>query len=270
MQKGIKIRLYPNKKQIDILNKIFGHSRFVYNYFLNYSKETKDYKYSNWSKMLTSLKEKTETNFLKEADKFALQNSLKNLKRAYDNFFSHKTLAPVFKKKHNEQSYRTNYTNSNIVLYAKGIKLPKLGLIKCKYSKNIRNNKIINVTVKRLKCGYYEASIIYEALECSLSKTGKNVLVFMLDRAAGYLIDDAFAECPEMSDQYTGFTFYPNTVSFGSWTIQGAPGLYGGYEYTPWSMNHKRDIPMQEKHNQALSMLSFMFEKEGFSFFTSL
>ena len=175
MQKGIKIRLYPNKKQIDILNKIFGHSRFVYNYFLNYSKETKDYKYSNWSKILTSLKEKTETNFLKEADKFALQNSLKNLKRAYDNFFSHKTLAPVFKKKHNEQSYRTNYTNSNIVLYAKGIKLPKLGLIKCKYSKNIRNNKIINVTVKRLKCGYYEASIIYEALECSLSKTGKNV-----------------------------------------------------------------------------------------------
>lgn len=99
----------------------------------------------------------------------------------------------------------------------------------------------------------------------NFSKTGKNVLIFMLDRAAGYLIEDAFAECPEMSEQYTGFTFYPNTISFGSWTIQGAPGLYGGYEYTPWSMNHRRDIPMQEKHNQALSMLAFMFENEGFS-----
>ena len=91
------------------------------------------------------------------------------------------------------------------------------------------------------------------------------VRIFRIEHAAGYLIEDAFAECPEMSEQYTGFTFYPNTISFGSWTIQGAPGLYGGYEYTPWSMNHRRDIPMQEKHNQALSMLAFMFENEGFS-----
>ena len=175
MQKGIKIRLYPNKKQINVLNKIFGHSRFVYNYFLNYSKENKDYKYTNWSKKLTILKASPETGFLKEADKFALQNSLRNLKQAYDNFFSHRTEAPVFKKKHNEQSYRTNFTNSNIVLYEKGIKLPKLGEVKCKYSKDIRNNKIISVTVKLLKCGYYEASIIYETLECALSKTGRNV-----------------------------------------------------------------------------------------------
>ena len=43
MQKGIKIRLYPNKRQIDTLTKIFGHTRYVYNYFLNYSKENKDY-----------------------------------------------------------------------------------------------------------------------------------------------------------------------------------------------------------------------------------
>ena len=87
MQKGIKIRLYPNKKQINVLNKIFGHSRFVYNYFLNYSKENKDYKYTNWSKKLTILKASPETGFLKEADKFALQNSLRNLKQAYNNFF---------------------------------------------------------------------------------------------------------------------------------------------------------------------------------------
>jgi len=175
MQKGIKIRLYPNKKQIGILNKIFGHTRFVYNYFLNYSKKSKDYKYTNWSKILTSLKINTDTTFLKEADKFALQNSLKNLSQAYDNFFSHRAEAPVFKKKHNEQSYRTNYTNSNIILYEKEIKIPKLGLVKCKYDKDIRNNKIVNVTVKRLKCEYYEASIIYEEEVKSLSKTGKSV-----------------------------------------------------------------------------------------------
>ena len=175
MQKGLKIRLYPNNNQINILNIIFGHTRFVYNYFLNYSKENKDYKYNNWSKKLTELKNSEETKFLKEADKFALQNSLKNLKSAYDNFFSKRADEPVFKKKHNLQSYRTNYTNNNIKLYDKGIKLPKLGIVKCKYNKDIKNNKIINVTIKYLKSGIYEASIIYECEEQTLLKTNKTV-----------------------------------------------------------------------------------------------
>ena len=175
MQKGLKIRLYPNNSQINILNVIFGHTRFVYNYFLSYSKEYKDYKYASWSKLLTELKNNEETKFLKEADKFALQNSLRNLKTAYDNYFSKRTKEPVYKKKHNEQSYRTNYTNNNIVLYRNGIKLPKLGIVKCKYDKDIKNNKIISVTVKLLKSGIYEASIIYECEEQILEKTGNSV-----------------------------------------------------------------------------------------------
>ena len=175
MQKGIKIRLYPNDKQINILNIIFGHTRFVYNYFLNYSKNNNDYNYNNWSKLLTELKNNEETKFLKEADKFALQNSLKNLSVAYTNYFSKRAKEPVFKKKHNLQSYRTNYTNNNIVLCEKGIKLPKLGIIKCKYKKDILNNKIISVTIKLLKSGIYEASIIYECEELTYIKTGKSV-----------------------------------------------------------------------------------------------
>lgn len=175
MQKGIKIRLYPNNNQVNILNKIFGHTRFVYNYFLNYSKENKNYKYADWSKILTTLKKNEKTCFLCEADKFSLQNALKNLSFAYSNFFSHRAKPPVFKKKHNEQSYRTNYTNHNIVLYEKGIKLPKLGIIKCKYHKKLEGLKIISVTVKRLKCGYYEASIIYECEQIGLNKTSKSV-----------------------------------------------------------------------------------------------
>jgi len=175
MQKGLKIRLYPNNKQISLLNIIFGHTRYVYNYFLDYSRKNDDYKYANWSKQLTELKKTESTSFLKEADKFALQNSLKNLRAAYDNFFSHRAKEPVYKKKHNEQSYRTNYTNNNIVLYEKGIKLPKLGIIKCKYNKDIRNKKIISVTVRLLKSGIYEASIIYECEDNTCIKTGKSV-----------------------------------------------------------------------------------------------
>lgn len=34
MQKGYTARLYPSKEQLNILNKAFGATRFVYNYFL--------------------------------------------------------------------------------------------------------------------------------------------------------------------------------------------------------------------------------------------
>lgn len=175
MQKGIKIRLYPDDNQIDILNRIFGHTRFVYNYFLDYSKNNKDYKYNNWSKILTKLKNSEDTSFLKEADKFALQNALKNLSRAYSNFFEKRALAPKFKKKNNAQSYRTNYTNNNIVILDSKIKLPKLGYVKCRYNKDLSNVKIVNVTVKRLCSGDYEASIVYECEDISLAKTNKCV-----------------------------------------------------------------------------------------------
>ena len=97
-----------------------------------------------------------------------------------------------------------------------------------------------------------------------LSRTGTNVIVFMLDRAAGYLIPDLLEELPDLKNHFTGFTFYPNTVSFASWTIQGAPGLYGGYEYIPWAMNHKRQLPMLEKHNQSLCIMPFIFESNGY------
>ena len=55
MQKGIKIRLYPNKEQINKMNSFFGCRRYVYNYFLDYSSSNNDYSYYSWSKLLTKL-----------------------------------------------------------------------------------------------------------------------------------------------------------------------------------------------------------------------
>ncbi len=98
----------------------------------------------------------------------------------------------------------------------------------------------------------------------NLSKTKKNVLVIMMDRSTGYIIKPVFDAKPELYKQFAGFTLYPNTVSFGSWTIQGADCLYGGYEYTPWEMNHRRELPMVEKHNEAISLQSKIFSENGY------
>ena len=61
MEKAYKYRIYPNKKQQLLIQKTFGCSRFVYNYFLNlkittYQNEKKTISYNETSKLLTQLK----------------------------------------------------------------------------------------------------------------------------------------------------------------------------------------------------------------------
>ena len=134
---------------------------------------------------MTSLKQKEETSFLKEVDKFVLQNSLKDLKSSYNNFFidikkeftSKKGFnKPKYvSKKNTYQSFRTNYTNNNIEILSKHIKLPKLGLIKCKYHYSFNDVKIISVTVTRTPSNKYYASIIHEVDINPLDKTNKEV-----------------------------------------------------------------------------------------------
>lgn len=97
-----------------------------------------------------------------------------------------------------------------------------------------------------------------------LSKTGKNVFVIMLDRAISAFIPDIFNESPELYSQYSGFTYYPNTVSFGMHTNVGSPGIFGGYDYTPAEINKRSDTKLVQKHNEALLFMPLLFQKSGF------
>lgn len=97
-----------------------------------------------------------------------------------------------------------------------------------------------------------------------LSKTGKNVVVLMLDRAMGEYIPYLFNEKPELEEQFSGFTYYANTISFGGGTNFGIPGLMGGYEYTPVEMNKRDSEPLVDKHNEALKVMPVLFAENGF------
>lgn len=93
----------------------------------------------------------------------------------------------------------------------------------------------------------------------TLSKTGKNVVVFMLDRAISDYFPYIMAEKPELAEQFSGFVYYPNTISFGQYTIYASASIFGGYEYTPAQMNARSDIPAVEKQNEALKVLPVLF-----------
>jgi YidC/Oxa1 family membrane protein insertase len=97
-----------------------------------------------------------------------------------------------------------------------------------------------------------------------LSKTGKNVVVLMLDRAMGEYVPYIFNEKPELQEQFAGFTYYSNTISYGAQTNFGVPALVGGYEYTPVEMNKRSDESLVSKHNEALKVMPVLFAQNGY------
>ena len=109
---------------------------------------------------------------------------------------------------------------------------------------------------------YLKQDTPYEGF--TLSKEGRNVVVIMLDAAMGLYYPYILAEKPELRDVYEGFVYYPNTLSHGEHTMMGAPGLWGGYEYTPESMDKRTDERLVDKHDEALLVLPRLFSEEGY------
>ena len=103
-----------------------------------------------------------------------------------------------------------------------------------------------------------------ETAHFSLSKDGRNVVVLMLDRAIGSYLPYLFQERPELEQQFAGFTYYPQTLSFGGYTNVGSPALFGGYEYTPEAMNARADERLADKHDESLKVMPVLFDKAGY------
>jgi putative transposase len=178
VEKAYKFRIYPNKQQEELIQKTFGCTRFVYNYYLEkrketYESESKTLNYYSCCADLTLLKKEIE--WLREPDKWALQNSLRNLDSAYLNFFrrvknGEKPGYPKFKsKRSNYKSYKTQFSRNNIVVLGKYIKLPKLGLVPCRVSKQIEG-RILNATINQNPSGKYFVSICCTEVEISKPK----------------------------------------------------------------------------------------------------
>jgi hypothetical protein len=98
----------------------------------------------------------------------------------------------------------------------------------------------------------------------NLSKTGNNIVVIMLDRAQSAFIPFIFEESPRLNKLYSGFVYYPNTVSFNGYTRIGAPPIFGGYEYSPAEFNKRDTTPVVTKHNEALLLMPRLFTEADF------
>lgn len=181
MEYSYKFRIYPNITQKQQIQRTFGCCRFVFNHFL--AERMEQYKQTGKSptrfqqdKSLTALKKDLE--WLREVDATALQAALQSLDTAYQNFFrrvkqGQKPGYPRFKsKRDHRRSYKSKRVGENIKVLDGTIQLPKLGLVKCRVSKEVKG-RILSATVSQNPSGKYFVALCCTDLEMeTLPTTG--------------------------------------------------------------------------------------------------
>ena len=158
-----KYQIKTNETQERLLRRFAGSCRFVFNKALALQRENREagnkfIGYVSIAKLLTAWRHTPETAWLSDSPVHPLQHALKDLERAYKNFFAKRADFPRFKKKGQSDSFRypdpkqfkVDQDNSRVFL-------PKLGWI------HYRNSRIMegtprNVTVSR-SGGHWYVSI---------------------------------------------------------------------------------------------------------------
>jgi putative transposase len=154
INRAYKYELKPNKAQIVLLAKHAGTARFAYNWGLQqridlYEKEGKSTNAIEQHRLLNSLKEEHYP-WMYEVSKCAPQEALRDLDRAYNNFFGairqgRKIGHPTFKKKGVRDSFRLTGT---IKINGKKAQLPRIGVINLKEEPEIQG-RVLSVTLSR-------------------------------------------------------------------------------------------------------------------------
>lgn len=104
VMRAFKYRFYPTDAQARELLRTFGCARLVYNRALEaraeaWRSEHRSVTYSDTSTMLTEWKKTQELSFLNEVSSVPLQQVLRHLQRAFQNFFAKRARHPRFKSR---------------------------------------------------------------------------------------------------------------------------------------------------------------------------
>ena len=164
MIRAIRIRLYPTPDQKKYLAGLFGAVRFCYNKAL-YLK-THFYKVKgvnlhpihDLKKLIAIAKKSKKYAWLAEYDCMALQESVRNLNKAYGRFFKKEAGYPRFKSRRGEQS---SYHCTGVSAGDDFVKVPKMKKIKAVMHRKIEG-KVKSITLSMDACGDYWASVLYE------------------------------------------------------------------------------------------------------------
>ena len=199
MYKSFKNRLDLTVEQESLFGRVDGCCRKVYNHFLAYRNKMYDkhglvYTLNDYSKNLSWMKSDPETSYLKEPDSTILQQKLRDLDKAYKNYFESKAGKragdevglPKFKSKHgSRKSFRVANVTVSIRIQDGKLRLGKLGFFKVcnskKRFKQFESYKIVSATVSKDSDGHWYVSVLCEVDENQV----KNHVVTNTNRVNG-------------------------------------------------------------------------------------
>jgi putative transposase len=163
-RKAYRFRMRPTKVQEQALNRLAGARRWVWNWALARWKDTyaatgKSISLKQLSAELTALKESPKTAWLKEADSQALQQVLKDLHRAFSNFFEKRARYPRFKsRKRDPLRFRIP---QRVKIADDKVYIPKVGQVRIRQSQPVEE-KTKSATFRRSADGKWYVTLTVE------------------------------------------------------------------------------------------------------------
>lgn len=175
--RGIKVRLYPNKEQKSTINKVLGCYRFVYNTMLShklqaYNERKENLTVCDLSKYFHGTLLKNEQySWLKEQNTKVMKQAIRQMFRAYDNFFKHGAGFPKFKRKCDDNTAlfpldaisKSNTFDTKHITLTKNLKNLKFRCSNLQFGRLQRyKDNIKSATLSKTKSGKYFLSILVE------------------------------------------------------------------------------------------------------------
>ena len=181
MKARYQFRFYPTNQQKQDLARLLGCVRVVWNDALAICKNTEKLpSYNQLSRLLTQSKQTEERFWLNEVSSVALQQSLRNLNTAYQNFFNSikgkrkgkKVNPPKFKSRKSKQT--ATFTKTGFSIKEKKVYLAKIGNLDVKWSRLLPSEPS-SVTVIKDQSDRYFLSFVVEISPEKLPDNGKSV-----------------------------------------------------------------------------------------------
>jgi putative transposase len=165
-RKVFRYRMNPTRDQRDLLCRMAGGRRFVWNWALtqsiaHYRENCKSLAGSELSRRLTALKQQPETAWLQDVDAQAMQQVLADLQRAYLNFFKKRARFPRFKSRKRDKA---RFRIPQRVKVADGrVYVPKVGSVAIRQSRQV-DGETKSATFKRDATGKWAVTLVTEFL----------------------------------------------------------------------------------------------------------
>jgi len=161
INKAFRFKLKPTRAQAGLFSQYAGASRWVWNEMVAERKRAfeeagKSPSMYEQMRRLTTLKQEEATVWLGTIPSQVLQEPIKHLQRAFQNFFDKRAASPRFKSK--KQTHQAFSYPQGVKVQANQVYLPKLGWVRFHQSREIEG-EIKRATIRRKASGWYVSLI---------------------------------------------------------------------------------------------------------------